>query len=249
LALIYLIRNLVNEKVYIGQHKGTNVQARLRRHVIEAKRGSRFVLHNAIRKYGASAFDAYALSTYASSQQDLDAQEIFYIGKYRATDRRFGYNILDGGSGFRNFRPWNKGKKFSKELRRKLSLAHKNQRPTAYQIQRAIEVNTGRKYSEETLQKMRKPKSEQTKIRMSAAQRRRTKHGMSGKSHRADTKKKMRASALAWRGRRGLLRKAPPCTVCGNPALEKFWRGKPHGWLTRCAEHTTEKKGLNWRNQ
>jgi hypothetical protein len=41
----------------------------------------------------------YPLSSYASSVQDLNNQERFYIAKYRAMDRERGYNMTEGGDG------------------------------------------------------------------------------------------------------------------------------------------------------
>ncbi len=97
LALIYIIVNRVNGKVYVGQHRGENVQARLRNHIKDARRGCPLPLHRAICKYGPDNFEAFALSTYASSQADLDAQETFYIQKYQTLNPAYGYNLLPGG--------------------------------------------------------------------------------------------------------------------------------------------------------
>lgn len=48
---------------------------------------------------------------------------------------------------------WNKGKSWSEEHKRKLSIAHKNQKPTEKCIQRSIECHKGKKQSLETIQK------------------------------------------------------------------------------------------------
>jgi hypothetical protein len=48
---IYLIRNLINGKGYVGQTTKT-VTARFSEHRYEAGRGTEYVLYRAIRKYG-----------------------------------------------------------------------------------------------------------------------------------------------------------------------------------------------------
>ena len=48
---------------------------------------------------------------------------------------------------------WNKGKSWSEEYKRKLSIAHKNQKPTSKCIQRSIECHKGKKQSQEMIQK------------------------------------------------------------------------------------------------
>ncbi len=198
MPLIYLLRNSINGKVYVGQHNGTDLHKRWKHHMRHAKQGSRLPLHCAIRKYGPDAFDVCVLSTSASSQTDLDTQEVLYIAKYRANDSAHGYNLTLGGTGFRGFRPWNKGKKLPEWLCRKLSVAHKNQKPTAYQIQRAIETNTGRKDSEETRLKKSRPKSAKTRKRISAARRKQV-APMTGKTHSLETRKKQsRAAKARW---------------------------------------------------
>jgi len=95
--LIYLVRNRVNQKVYIGQHRGNDYLRRWKVHVLSAGRGSATLFHRAIRKYGANSFSVTLLSRSATSFDDLDKQEILFIQKYKANDRAFGYNIAKGG--------------------------------------------------------------------------------------------------------------------------------------------------------
>lgn len=52
---IYLIRNLVNGKGYVGKTQVT-VAERFRNHKYDAKRGSICPLHRAMRKYGVECF-------------------------------------------------------------------------------------------------------------------------------------------------------------------------------------------------
>jgi group I intron endonuclease len=99
--LVYLILNHANNKVYIGKHRGNDAQTRWKRHIRDAKAGSIYPLHCAIRKHGSESFAIVLLSSFASSEEDLNQQEIFFIAKYRATEAAYGYNLSKGGEGSR----------------------------------------------------------------------------------------------------------------------------------------------------
>jgi hypothetical protein len=65
----------------------------------EAVRGeskSRY-LQAAIRKYGWDGFDHQVLST-ATTQAELDNLEKVWIILFQATNRKFGYNLMNGGA-------------------------------------------------------------------------------------------------------------------------------------------------------
>lgn len=98
--VIYLIRNRVNEKVYIGKTK-RSLQARWTVHLKSAKRGDKQTLYAAIRKYGVESFDVCLLSGYAESIEDLNSQERYFIAKYQSypPSLGFGYNMTAGGDG------------------------------------------------------------------------------------------------------------------------------------------------------
>jgi group I intron endonuclease len=104
MALIYLIRNRINQKVYVGQHIGDRLQTRWLVHIWNAKHRSTHPLHRAIRKYGENAFEVSALSISAKSKQDLDQQEIFFISQFLSTDPQRGYNLAEGGWGNSGFK-------------------------------------------------------------------------------------------------------------------------------------------------
>lgn len=94
---IYIIRNDVNDKVYIGQTK-RSIEKRFQEHatLTEAKRS--LVLARAIQKYGVDKFHVELLQDGFSNREDLDAAEIRYIEEYgcRAPN---GYNVTEGGLG------------------------------------------------------------------------------------------------------------------------------------------------------
>jgi len=72
--LVYLIRNKINNKVYIGKWQGTHAEHRWKQHVNYAlKHRGTTALSYAIRKYSQN-FQISVLSTYASSPEDLVVQ-------------------------------------------------------------------------------------------------------------------------------------------------------------------------------
>ncbi|MBT7912515.1 GIY-YIG nuclease family protein [Candidatus Bathyarchaeota archaeon] len=95
MSCIYLIRNIVNEKFYVGQTTKT-LRARLGRHFTESRYGkSKSYIHKAMRKYGRDAFTIELLEECYIDQ--LNNREIFWIKKLGAMEH--GYNLTSGGSG------------------------------------------------------------------------------------------------------------------------------------------------------
>lgn len=50
-----------------------------------------------MKKYGKDAFDVSVLATEYSAES-LNAKEIFFIGKFKSSERNFGFNLRGGGS-------------------------------------------------------------------------------------------------------------------------------------------------------
>ncbi len=97
---IYLLRNLVNRKIYIGKTESP-LRYRWHRHIREAmtRHANGVAIHHAIRKYGSASFSVERLCSNISKHADLAAIERLYIRMFRANDPRFGYNMTDGGDG------------------------------------------------------------------------------------------------------------------------------------------------------
>lgn len=87
---IYKTTNLLNNKIYIGQHKSELFDTKYF--------GSGKILKNAINKYGIENFRCEILQECAN-QQDLDKAEIYWIDKFNSTNSAIGYNICSGGNG------------------------------------------------------------------------------------------------------------------------------------------------------
>lgn len=144
MAHIYLITNIINSKIYIGQTNG--------------KRKDYFaggkLIKQAIRKYGKENFSRKILIEGDFDKIKLDELERYYIKEYKSSDSKIGYNLAPGGEG-------HIGYKYSKETieKRKISLKKSAEArgywKTPEQIENSASKNRGRKFGEEFRQKCR----------------------------------------------------------------------------------------------
>lgn len=89
-----MAKNIVNNKVYIGQTK-QGLEARKNRHLHDSKT-SNFIFHKALKKYGSDKFEWTILEDNVLIDR-LDEVEKDYILKYNSTNRDYGYNMTEGG--------------------------------------------------------------------------------------------------------------------------------------------------------
>lgn len=92
---IYIIKNTINDKVYIGQTH-VSVKLRFQNHLSAARRGLDYVIGKAIRKYGEDNF--YVETLEECTIEELNEREKYWIAFYNSTDNRFGYNMSIGGN-------------------------------------------------------------------------------------------------------------------------------------------------------
>ncbi len=153
---IYLITNLANGKVYVGQ--SIRIEARFDQHRSSLKSGyhENSHLQRAYNFYGADSFKFDILEE--CTLDVIDNRERHWINYYNSTNRDFGYNIEDGGS-------FNKS--LSEETKKKLSASKtgKSNGPHTEETKRKIgeknKGNTaflGRTHSEETKRRMSETK-------------------------------------------------------------------------------------------
>ena len=91
---IYVIRNTVNEKVYVGQtRQGINI--RFSNHLSAARHGLDYVIGQAIRKHGEDKFYIELLEECDLSE--INERETYWIKKLDAANYKHGYNISPGG--------------------------------------------------------------------------------------------------------------------------------------------------------
>lgn len=97
---IYIIKNDINDKVYIGQ--SINIHKRIQEHfwksTCEKDVSFNSALHSAIRKYGKEHFYYEVLEECEPNL--LDERERVYIKQYNSISPN-GYNILSGGQQYR----------------------------------------------------------------------------------------------------------------------------------------------------
>ena len=133
--IIYKTTNLVNGKIYVGQHTGKNPNYL----------GSGTIISNAIKKHGRENFTRITLQE-CTTQEELNKIETFWIDKLNARNRKFGYNIQRGGNGIG---------KHSEETKKLLSEAHKGKKHTLESIEKMRKwKRVGKPHTEETKKKM-----------------------------------------------------------------------------------------------
>ena len=94
MACIYIIRNTINDKVYIGQTIFTP-EIRFRQHLKDAYSGVNRKLYIAMRELGISNF--YAEKLVDCACEELDKEEVRFIQQYNSVTE--GYNSNAGGAG------------------------------------------------------------------------------------------------------------------------------------------------------
>lgn len=125
-GIIYLVKNKVNGKCYVGQtykkngfkdrygikHNQSLVEGFYNSHkqmVIKAKESKRQLIYERdlilqdLEKYGIENFEVNECIDYAFSRQELDAKEKTYIKYYRSLIKENGYNKTAGGQGLQAF--------------------------------------------------------------------------------------------------------------------------------------------------
>ena len=162
--VVYLATNQLNGMQYVGQTVDSLPQ-RWKEHISEAKSGTTYHFHRAIRKYGADSFSLCILHE-CETKEEMDFVEIFYID-ILVTKSPVGYNLTHGGDG-------TLGYKHTEEAKRKQSETHRGKKRTKESIRKTADAHRGTKHSEETKKKMSEAAkgrkfSEVTLLKMSLA--------------------------------------------------------------------------------
>lgn len=203
-GFIYKTTNLINGKIYIGQHIGK---------VFDSYLGSGSYFLNAVKKYGKENFKREILR-YCYSQHELDIWEMVMIRKYNATDKNIGYNILPGtanefGSGSPAKLPRVR-KKMSEAMSKRLESGW---RPLHYLKEKDYEEHS--KFMKEYY-KTHEPWNKGKKMDDI------TKHPMYGKHHSEESRKKMKEHHADFSGKNNPMYGV---RLMGkdNPAFGKMW--------------------------
>ncbi len=74
MAIVYLLTNLENGKTYVGKTKRA-LDRRWFQHCDDAKSGSTYAIHRAIRKYGKDAFTRSILGQFETEEEALASEK------------------------------------------------------------------------------------------------------------------------------------------------------------------------------
>lgn len=146
IAGIYQIRNIVNNKIYIGS--SANLMNRKSGHfcMLRKNKHDNSYLQYAYNKYGADSFSFEILCILDSSPEILFLFENMFINYYKSNNSKFGYNLrkeAETNIGSHRFFP------MTEETKRKIG-----------------DGRRGKIHSEETKQKMRNTKGRRKKFTM-----------------------------------------------------------------------------------
>lgn len=112
---IYLTKNLVNGRLYVGKHKSEKYDSQYF--------GSGKILLQAIDKYGIQNFTNEIIYE-AKTEEDLNQKEIQYISEYRRKYEKLMYNIAFGGDGGDTFT--NKSEKEKNDFIDKMTIINRS---------------------------------------------------------------------------------------------------------------------------
>lgn len=92
MAWIYVIKNNINDKLYVGKTE-FGIEKRFKQHINDAKNGSEYAIHRAMRKHGAEHFWIELIE----ETDNPNEREMHWIEKLGAYEH--GYNETRGGEG------------------------------------------------------------------------------------------------------------------------------------------------------
>jgi len=96
---IYKTTNIINNKIYIGQHRNKKDEK-------DNYIGSGTILKKSIKKYGIENFKKEIIEE-CSDYKQLCEKEVYWINFYNSIDKTIGYNISSGGNQY-NPESWEK---------------------------------------------------------------------------------------------------------------------------------------------
>lgn len=192
--VIYCIRNIVSNKIYIGSSVNYKNRKRTHLHTLRNNNHKNIKLQNAFNKYGENKFDFGIIET-VEDKNNLINREQYHIDKLKPfynisptaenslgikRSKKFKRKISLAQTGKKlteehkkNISLGNKGKIVSQETRRKISNKHSGKILSKEHREKLSKSHLGNKVKKEHLKKWEKPQAEETKKKMSMSHRNR----------------------------------------------------------------------------
>ena len=201
MGYIYLRKNKVNGKCYVGQTKDIKTRNRQWKNLNWEYGG--VIIERARAKYGTDGFSFEILRE--CPNEEMDYWEKYYVKEYNSK-KPYGYNSTDGGDSTyertdeirKKMSEAHKGKKQSPEFIEKRIAKLRGRKRPAEVVAKCADANKGKKRSPESIEKRAaklrgKKHSEEHKAKIAAASRGRKNH-FYGKRHTDETKAKISAA-------------------------------------------------------
>lgn len=131
MGYIYKIINIINNKVYIGKTT-ISIEKRFKKHIFNAKKKINRYLYDSMNHYG---YDKFRIELVEMCDDNIiNKREIYWINVYKSNNKKFGYNMTNGGD----------GGKMSEESIEKMKKSRKYYKPTEETKRKISEANKGK---------------------------------------------------------------------------------------------------------
>lgn len=172
MVILYCITCLVTGKMYVGITSGT-LDYRWAGHLHKSRKGSKLKFHNAVRKYGAAAFERAPLYSYPDVEQAKQAERALIAALDLVAT---GYNTSPGGDEIYSWKGRERTPEHIANHTRALKGRYMPPRSEAAKAKQSAAIS-GRKYSKEHCEKIAaklrgKPLTEERRAKISDSRRR-----------------------------------------------------------------------------
>ncbi len=152
---IYKITNIYNKKVYIGQTKNQVTRKYQHFYDLRNNKHKNQYLQNSFNKHGEKEFTFEVIEE--CNYENVDERERYWIKQYNSTNRKYGYNIEEGGCATKTLSQFTRNK-ISKKARERFQNPLERQKASEKAIkrfqdpkerERLSQINKGRVHNDE----------------------------------------------------------------------------------------------------